>query len=96
MLLNLKSKQGDITAEFLHANWKEKEHVLVEMPLDFRKKGIVFKLKNLLYCLHQAPWAFWKYLIEKLFCRMPQSKLDPCLFTEEKIIFISYVDGLLF
>jgi hypothetical protein len=44
-----------------------------------------------------SPPAFWKYLVEKMaICGMVQSKLDPCLFVEEKVICISYVDDLIF
>ena len=66
VLLALKLKQGDITAVFLHANLEEEENVFVEMPLGFQKKGKALKLKKTLYDLHQAPYAFWKYLFEKL------------------------------
>jgi hypothetical protein len=45
VLLQLTSKQGDVTAAFLHADLdKEKEKVYVEMPLGFRSKGKVLKL----------------------------------------------------
>ena len=33
VLLELKSKQGEITDTFLHANLEEEENVLVEIPL---------------------------------------------------------------
>ena len=51
ILLNLKSKQGDVTAAFLHADLGEDEKVYVEMPLGFRKKGKVLSLKKTLYGL---------------------------------------------
>ena len=35
VLLELKSKQGDITTAFLHANLKEGDNLFVEMPLGF-------------------------------------------------------------
>ena len=43
ILLNLKSKQGDITADFLHADLDEKENVYVRMPQGFRKDGKILK-----------------------------------------------------
>ena len=90
VLLELKSRQGDITAVFLNANLEEGENVLLEMPLCLRKKGKV-------YGSHQVPCVFWKHLVEKLeVCGMSQSKLNLCLFIGEKVMCICYVDDLLF
>ncbi len=47
ILLDLKSKQGDVTAAFLHGELGEDEKVYVEMPLGFRKAGKVLKLNKL-------------------------------------------------
>ncbi len=58
VLLGLKSKQGDITATFLHALLGSNEHINCEMPLGFRIPGKVFKLKKTLYGLCQSPHAF--------------------------------------
>jgi hypothetical protein len=71
ILLGLKSKQGDVTCAFLHGDIKPGENVHVDMPLGFTqysKNGIqkVLKLKKTLYGLRQSPWAFWKYITEKL------------------------------
>ena len=97
VLLGLKSKQGDVTAAFLHADLGKDEEVYVRMPRGFEKKGKVLKLKKTLYGLRQSPRAFWKYLVEKMgLCDMPQSNLDPCLFVGDKVICICYVDDLLF
>ena len=41
ILLDLKSKQGDVTAAFLHSELDENEKVYVEMPLSIRKQGKV-------------------------------------------------------
>ena len=60
ILLNLKSKQGDVTAAFLHADLDEKEKVYVRMPQGFRKDEKVLKLKKTLYGLKQSPRTFWK------------------------------------
>ena len=79
MLLALKSKQGDITAAFLHVNLEEGENAFMEMLQGFRKKGKVLKLKKTLYGLCQAPYTKLKYLVEKLkACAMSQSKVDSC------------------
>ncbi len=97
VFLGLKSKQGDVTAAFLHALPGPNEHIYCEMPLGFRIPGKVLNLKKTLYGLRQSPHAFWKYLVEKMaICGMVQSKLDPCLFVGEKVICISYVDDLIF
>ena len=97
VLLDLKSKQGDVTDEFLHADLDEGEEVYVNMPRGFEKRGKVLKLKKTLYGLRQSPRAFWKFVVENMeLCDMPQSQLDPCLFVGEKVIGICYVDDLLF
>ena len=97
VLLDLKSKQRDVTAEFLHADIPPDEEVYVAIPRGFEKKGKVLKLKKTLYGLRQSPRALWKYMVEKMeACGMKQSELDPCLFVGEKVISICYVDDLLF
>eukprot|EP00804_Cyclotella_cryptica_P015875 CCRYP_006378-RA/>CCRYP_006378-RA protein AED:0.13 eAED:-0.06 QI:0/-1/0/1/-1/0/1/0/145 len=49
VLLSLKSKQGDITAAFVHADVEEGENIYVEMPCGVRKQGKVLKLKKTMY-----------------------------------------------
>jgi hypothetical protein len=66
VLLGLKSKQGDITAAFVHADVEEGENIYVEMPRGFKKNRKVLKLKKTLYGLRQSPRAFWLYLTEKM------------------------------
>ena len=66
VLLDMKSKKGDITAAFLHADVSHGEEIYVEMPQGFKQKGKVLKLKRTLYGLRQSPRAFWKYLTEKI------------------------------
>jgi hypothetical protein len=56
----LKSKQGDITCAFLHADLEPGENVYVDMPLGFAqytKDGTkkYLKLKKTLYGLWQSP-----------------------------------------
>ena len=97
MLLGLKSKQGDVTAVFLHADPDENEKVFVRMPQGFRKEGKVLKLKKILYGLKQSRIMFWKYLTQAMIdCGMQVSKLNPCLFVGENVICISFVDDILF
>ena len=91
VLLGLKSKQGDVTAAFLHADIGEDKNVFVEMPAGFVQrdkhgKKKVLKLRCTLYGLRQSPRAFWKYMTEKLeSCGMKQSDFDPCLFIGESV-----------
>ena len=64
VLLGLKSKQGDVTCAFLHADLAPDETVYVAMPLGFNNKSKngkrqVLKLKKTLYGLCQSPRAFW-------------------------------------
>ena len=97
VLLELKSKQGDVTAAFLHAKLEDNERVYVEMPRGFRKEGKVLSLKSTLYGLRQSPRAFWKYMVEKMEAvGLKQSEIDPCLFVGDRVIAISYVDDILF
>ena len=97
VLLGLKSKQGDVTAAFLHAKLDKGEKVYIEMPRGFRQEGKCLLLKRTLCGLRQSPRAFWKYLVAKMeACGMLQSKLDPCLFVGERVIAVSFVDDILF
>ncbi len=71
VLLGLKSKQGDVTCAFLHADLEPDEMVYVAMPLGFNTKckngeRQVLKLNKTLYGLCQSPRAFWKYITKKL------------------------------
>ena len=102
VILGLKSKQGDVTCAFLHADLPPDEAVYVEMPLGFNVKSKngkkqVLKLNKTLYGLRQSPRAFWKYMTEKLEkVGLKQSKFDPCLFIGPDVICIVYVDDLIF
>lgn len=97
VLLKLKSKQGDITAAFLHAEVPEGQNIYVEMPHGFRKKGKCLRLRRFLYGLAASPREFWLYLVGVLEkSGLKQSSLDPCLFIGDKVICIVYVDDLLF
>ena len=63
VLLGLKSKQGDVTCAFLHADLAPDETVYVDMPLGFNTKSKngkrqVLKLNKTLYGLRQSPRAF--------------------------------------
>lgn len=101
VLLELKSKQGDVTCAFLHADLGPGETVYVDMPLGFNAKSKngkrqVLKLNKTLYGLRQSPRAFWKYITEKLeTCGLEQSKFDPCLFIGPDVMCIVYVDDLI-
>ena len=54
ILLQLKSKQGDVMAAFVHGKLEDHETVHNEMPLGFRQKGKVLKSKKTLYGLRQS------------------------------------------
>ena len=64
ILLQLKSDQGDITAEFLHEKLEENKKVFIDMPKIFEqydKRGNwrVLRLKKTLYGIFQIPRYFW-------------------------------------
>ena len=86
--LGLKSKQGDVTCAFLHADLAPDETVYVDLPLGFNTKSKigkrqVLKLNKTLYGLRQSPRAFWKYITKNLeSCGLKQSKFDPCLLSD--------------
>ena len=81
ILLDLKSKQGNITAAFHLGELGEDENVYVKMPLGFRKAGNVLRLNKTLYELCQSPHIFWKYLTKAMLAVGKQvSKLEPCIF----------------
>ena len=61
ILLQLKSKQGDVTVAFLHAELGENKKVYIEMPIGFRQQDEVLKLKFTSHELQQPPGAFWQY-----------------------------------
>ncbi len=75
----MKSKQGNVTCAFLHADLAPDESVYVDMPLGFNTKSKngkrqVLKLNKTLYGLCQSPGAFWKYITKKLeSCGLNQS-----------------------
>jgi hypothetical protein len=97
ILLQLKLMQGDVTCAFLHGELGPNEKVYVEMPLGFRQKGKVLKLKTTLHGLQQSPRAFWKYLSDAMVnSGMEVSKLDPCLFVGERVTAVAFVDDILF
>ncbi len=97
ILLQLKSKQGDVVAAFVHGKLEENETVHIEMPLTFRQKGNVLKFKKTLYGLRQSPRAFWKYLTEAMVAvGMQVSRLDPCLFVSDRVTAVAFVDDILF
>ena len=50
ILLNLKSKQGDATAAFLHADLGEDENVYVEMPLGFSRISRINISRTVVHC----------------------------------------------
>ena len=100
-VLDLKSKQGDVTCAFLHAKLPPEEKVYLEMSRGFKQYGKnkharVLSIKRLLYGLKPSPRAFWKYMVEKFkACGCKQSNLDPCLFISATVIAVIYVDDIL-
>jgi hypothetical protein len=110
IIFDLATLQVDYTAAFVHAdidkppNWetmteleKERSGVNIEMPRGFGEDGKVLKLKKSLYGLKQSPSNFFLHLKGKLEkVGFTQSENDPCLFMNDKVIFIVYVDDTLF
>ena len=100
-LLDLKSKKGEVTAAFLHADIPEDEKVYVEIPRGFEQfskngRNKCLKLKKKLYVIHQSTRSFCHYTTKTLeqSC-LKQSKFDPCLYVGDNVTFIVYVDDLI-
>ena len=56
----------------------------------------VLRLKRTLHGLKQSPRYFFEYLSERLIkLGLSPSKYDPCLFMNDKLIVIIYVDDIL-
>jgi hypothetical protein len=67
------------------------------MPRGFGEDGKVLKLKKSLYGLKKSPRNFFLHLKGKLEkVGFAQSENDPCLFMNDKVICIVYVDDTLF
>ena len=97
VLLGLCSKQGDVTAAFVHALIDSRADIYVAMPHGFGIKGKVLKLRRCLYGLKDSPRQYWLYTVEKMeSCGLKQSTLDPCLFVGDKVICVIHVDDSLF
>ena len=60
ILLELKSKQGNVTCAFLHADVPEGEKIYVAIPRGFPQQGKVLRLRKTLYGLKPSPRAFWQ------------------------------------
>jgi hypothetical protein len=76
---------------------KERSGVYIQMPRGFGEDGKVLKLKKSLYGLKQSPRNFFLHLKAKLEkVGFTQSENDPCLFMNDKVICIVYVDDTLF
>ena len=95
--IEAQSKQGDVTAAFLHADVGKDEKIYVEMPLGFRKNGEVLKLNKTLYGLRQSPMMFWKYLSKAMNdVGMKTSQFDSCMFVGDRVMAVAFVDDILF
>ena len=93
----MKSKQGDVTAAFLHADLSPEEKIFVEMPLGFRQKGKILCLKKTLCGLRQSPEKFRKYLTRTMTgCDVVASGFDLCMFVGERAIAVAFVGGIFF
>ena len=66
-----KSKHGDITPEFLHAELEENTKLFFRMPKEFDQydnhgNQRVLMLRKNIYVICQSPRDFWKYLTTEL------------------------------
>ena len=95
IMLNLKTIQVDYTLAFVQA--PAENNTFVEMPRMFEVPGYVFQLKRNLYGLCEAPRNFFSHLKKGLNDRgLVNSTNDHCLFYNENIMVICYVDDCIF
>ena len=95
VVLDLQSVQVDYTTAFVQADIDDE--VYIEMPRLFERQGYILKLRKSLYGLRQAPLNFFNCLREALESRgFRQSMMEPCLFTNNEVICLCYVDDCLF
>ena len=67
------------------------------MHLGFRQKGNVLCLKKTLGNLRQNSRMFWEYLTNAMqACGMRASGFDPCMFIDQRVVAVDFVDGILF
>ena len=108
--LDLKTRQVDYTAAFVHADIdkpksfdkmtpeeQRRTGVYVEMPKGFGERGKVLKLNKSLYGLKQSPRNFFQHLklnLEAIGFEQ-QVDVDPCLFISDTVICLVYVDDTL-
>ncbi len=97
--MNLISVQCDITAAFLHGRAPTTETIYVHQPQGFHRGNgneVLLRLKRTLYGLKQSPWYFFEYITERLMKQgLSASKFDPCLFMNNALIVIIYVNDIL-
>lgn len=85
----------DYTLAFVQA--PAENNTFVEMPRMFEVPGYVFELQKNLYGLCEAPRNFFQHLRKGLHDRgLKSSKNDHCLFYDENVIVICYVDDCIF
>ena len=96
--MNLISVHCDITAAFIHGRVSVTETIYVHQPRGFHRGNgnEVRCLKRTLYGMKQSPQYFCAYITERLVKQnLHASKFDHCLFMNESLIVIIYVDNIL-
>ena len=95
IMLDLETVQVDYTLAFVQA--PAENDTFVEMPRMFEMPGYVFELKKNLYGLCEAPRNFFQYLKKGLNDRgLQNSRFDHCLFFNDKVMVMCYVDDCIF
>ena len=95
IMLGLETVQVDYTLAFVQA--PAENNTFVEMPRMFEVEGYVFELKKNLYGLSEAPKNFFCHLKKGLNDRgLKNSIHDHCLFFNDKVMVICYVDDCIF
>lgn len=89
---SLKLNQFDIKTAFL--NGEINEEIYIEQPQGFKDgSGRLCRLKKSLYGLKQAPRA-WNETLDRALKSfgLSQSKNDPCLYSDDNVLLVIYVD----
>ena len=100
-ILGLHIQSIDFTNTFSHADIPSVEPVFIELPRYIKSYGvqdnIVLKLKKSLYGQAEAARLWYEKLRNGLLERgFVMSKVDPCMFISNNLIYVIYVDNCLF
>ena len=95
LIIHLNTQQVDYTNAFCQAPLDQT--VFVELPHGFEIPNMVLHLQRSVYGLRQSPLNFYRHLLQGLESRgLKNSSHDDCLFTNENVMVLFWVDHCIF